>query len=324
MAVYDDSGSGAVRAGQLVNYTGALVSLALMAGVGVWGYKLVVRDVSGIPVVRAVQGDMRVAPSNPGGDVALHTGLSVNEVAAVGEAAAPEDTLLLAPRTSELAEEDLAVQSTAEASEIVPDTVIDAETEVALTSPDAVQDQDASPLNAEEILALADRISAGAVPLTDLAEGENIAPTTSVSGGIVVIDQSIPGVKSSLHPVVRPLGLEVAAAALSNTSATPAAVVASAPSSEVAVSTATFPAGTNLVQLGAFPTPDVAADAWGKLNGEFSDYMTGRDRIIQIAQSSGRTFYRLRATGFEDLADARRFCAALDAGNAECIPVVVR
>jgi len=122
---------------------------------------------------------------------------------------------------------------------------------------------------------------------------------------------------------VRPLGLEVAASALTGAATTPAPAAA-APTTEVAISTATFPAGTKLVQLGAFPTPDVAAEAWGKLSGEFGDYMNGKDRVIQVAQSSGRTFYRLRATGFQDLADARRFCAALDAGNAECIPVVVR
>ena len=39
----------------LTNTAGALVSLALIAGIGVWGYKLFVRDVSGIPVVRAAE-----------------------------------------------------------------------------------------------------------------------------------------------------------------------------------------------------------------------------------------------------------------------------
>nr|MCW1951240.1 SPOR domain-containing protein [Octadecabacter sp.] len=32
----------------------------------------------------------------------------------------------------------------------------------------------------------------------------------------------------------------------------------------------------------------------------------------------------LRATGFSDLSDARRFCAAMSAEGAACIPVVVR
>ncbi len=52
--------------------------------------------------------------------------------------------------------------------------------------------------------------------------------------------------------------------------------------------------------------------------------MNGKDRLIQRAESGGRTFYRLRAMGFDDLADARRFCSALVAEEAACIPVVVR
>jgi hypothetical protein len=52
--------------------------------------------------------------------------------------------------------------------------------------------------------------------------------------------------------------------------------------------------------------------------------LNGKTRIIQKATSGGRVFYRLRAMGFEDIADARRFCSALVAQNADCIPVVTR
>ena len=109
---------GVSRAGMAVQVTGALLSVALLAGMGVWGYQLIVRDAHGVPVVRAMGGPMREAPENPGGELALHTGLAVNEVAAVGEAAPPEDTLLLAPVTADLTEEDLLVQPTAEAGEV--------------------------------------------------------------------------------------------------------------------------------------------------------------------------------------------------------------
>ena len=34
-------------------------------------------------------------------------------------------------------------------------------------------------------------------------------------------------------------------------------------------------------------------------------------RVIQKAESGGRTFYRLRAPGFNDIAEARRFCSAV-------------
>ena len=98
----------------LTNFAGAAVSLALIAGVSVWGYKLVVRDVSGIPVVRAAEGEMRVRPEDPGGQLARNTGLAVNEVAAAGEASGPVDQVTLAPRPVDL---------TAEAQPIVAEAV---------------------------------------------------------------------------------------------------------------------------------------------------------------------------------------------------------
>ena len=78
---YAVASSGALT--KLTNLTGAVVSLALIVGVGVWGYKLLVRDVSGIPIVRAAAGDMRVRPENPGGQLAQHQGLSVNTITAI-------------------------------------------------------------------------------------------------------------------------------------------------------------------------------------------------------------------------------------------------
>lgn len=86
----------------------------------------------------------------------------------------------------------------------------------------------------------------------------------------------------------------------------------------------TLPAGTRLAQLGAYDSADVARSEWDRLNGRFADYMEGKRRVIQEASRGGRTFYRLRAMGFEDLSDARRFCAVLLADNADCIPVTTR
>jgi len=91
----------------MTHLAGAALSLALLVGVGVWGYQLVARDVSGIPVVRAAEGEMRVRPEDPGGQMAQNTGLAVNEVAANGTAAAPADTLMLAPQQVELMAEDM-------------------------------------------------------------------------------------------------------------------------------------------------------------------------------------------------------------------------
>lgn len=324
MAVYDRGHapvSGAARAGALVNYAGAALSCALIVGVGVWGYKLVVRDVSGIPVVRAISGEMRVLPENPGGEVSLHTGLSVNEVAAVGEAAGPEDSVALAPTMAGLSEEDLEAQPMAEAEEMI------ALDEVPQASPSEVQVPVAlnaeqlvdAPLTTNDILALADQIAAGAKPLSDLADGETIEPTLSVAGQVVPhIASSVAGVSVSLRPTARPKSLSA-----TGVEAALAAAVA-VPIVSDTVKTEEFAVGTKLVQLGAFPSVAVAAAEWDRLTGRFGDVMSGKSRVIQSATSGGKDFYRLRAQGFAELNDARRFCATMVAENVDCIPVVVR
>ena len=305
MAVYDEGFAphlGASRAGSIVNYAGAALSLALIVGVGFWGYKLIMRDVSGIPVVRAMEGEMRVLPDNPGGDVALHTGLAVNEVAAVGEAGGPEDRLLLAPATVGLAQEDLDVQPIAEAEEIAAIVVEqDAEIAVSMTAADIPAADNQAPSNAD-ILALADQIAAGIDPST--------APTNPNA-----IPATIPGVALSPRPVTRPAGLQQVAAVVQP--------VVTPTTSEVAVTTTEFAVGTNLVQLGAFPSPTLAADEWSRLQARFGQLMAGKDRVIQGSNQTSGTWYRLRASGFGDRAEARRFCTALEAEGANCIAVLV-
>ncbi|WP_258869753.1 hypothetical protein [Paracoccus thiocyanatus] len=77
-----DSPSLLGRVTRLTHYLGALVSVGLIVILAVWGYKLVIRDVSGVPVIRAVEGEARTAPDNPGGELTHRTGLAVNSVAA--------------------------------------------------------------------------------------------------------------------------------------------------------------------------------------------------------------------------------------------------
>ncbi|WP_108816000.1 SPOR domain-containing protein [Loktanella sp. Alg231-35] len=285
MAVYDQGfapAAGVPRVTNLVNFAGAAMSLALILGVGFWGYKLIVRDVSGIPVVRAMEGDMRVLPDNPGGAVAAHTGLAVNEVAASGEAGAPEDTLVLAPRTAGLAAEDLEAQP------------------VAATPAAAPVVENAVP--ADEIAALAAQLASIAPATTPESTPAAVNPDA--------IPATVPGVAASPRPTVRPARFQVPA-----TTATP--------SNEVAVTTTSFPTGTDLVQLGAFQSPTLAAQEWERLQSRFGQLIADRAHFIEVSNQSGGTWYRLRASGFDDRADARRLCAALQAEGANCIAVVV-
>ena len=78
------------------------------------------------------------------------------------------------------------------------------------------------------------------------------------------------------------------------------------------------------MQFGAFDSPEIARDQWVKLSARFGEFLGDKERVIEEATSGGRVFYRLRAHGFDDLSESRRFCAALVAEGADCIPVVSR
>ena len=122
------------------------------------------------------------------------------------------------------------------------------------------------------------------------------------------------GLKRSLRPILRPAGLQKTAVA----------GPVDAVTSPIEVDPEAIPAGTRLAQLGAFDSPETARGEWEKLNARFADYLEGKQRVIQKAKSGGRVFYRLRALGFADLSDARRFCSALVAERADCIPVTTK
>ena len=86
---------------------GAALSLALAIGIGVWAYKLIIRDVSGIPVIAASKEPMRITPEEPGGTPTQNQGLSVNAVAEEGIVPDPQK-VTLAPRPVVLVTDDLA------------------------------------------------------------------------------------------------------------------------------------------------------------------------------------------------------------------------
>ena len=310
---YATGASGAVT--KFTNLTGAVVSLALVIGVGVWGYKLLVRDVTGIPVVRAAQGDMRVRPESPGGQLAQNQGLSVNSVAAVGASDALTEELRLAPQPTDLAEEDQPMPQIDEAA-VTSDSEVPATATVTEASMPQTQDI-ADALEAGSIDSIVAQLTNGVTPMDDL-EGEDQPVLASVSA------QDVPaavlggeGMRVSLRPTLRPRRA-------ATSTATASAVVTPAAASGLDITPDSLPAGTRLVQLGAFDSPEIARAQWGKLNARFAPFMEGKKRIVMEAKSGGRTFYRLRAQGFEDIGDARRFCSALVAESVDCIPVVTR
>lgn len=299
----------------LTNFAGAAVSLALIAGVSVWGYKLVMRDVSGIPVVRAAEGEMRVRPENPGGQLARNTGLAVNEVAAAGEASGPVDQVTLAPRPVDLTDEDQPIPAQTVAPVQQPEP-LDVAASLEAAPVDVATALDGGDIDdlVRQLTSGAETIEANAAEVEPVLASVTTADLPETPTPVPAVAKG-PGPKTSKRPQIRPA------------SAPQTVVPDAAPRAEPQTSdldATTIPAGTRLVQLGAFDSPDVARSEWDKMQGRFGDLLRGKDRIVQQAQSGGRTFYRLRAHGFADLSDARRFCSALVAEGADCIPVVTR
>lgn len=257
---------GAAPSGQIATFTniiGAAISVALLIGLIVWSVHLIIRDVSGIPVVQALDGPMRIAPEDPGGRAADYQGLAVNTIAANGVAAAPRPQARLAPTSTELAPEDQPLGTVVAANVIEP--VVETPVQVA-----------AAPSHP---LAISSRPRARPVGLIRRERAAASAPEATIVPAVVKIDE------------VDPLSLVP---------------------------------GTRLAQIGAYDTPEIARAEWDRIAAKFGPSFVGRQRVIQKAQSGGRTFYRLRVAGFADVIQARTFCADLVEGRAECIPVLVR
>jgi len=351
-----------LRSRKIVNGAGALTSLALVLGLGVWGYKLAVRDVNGVPVIRSLVGPARVAPTDPGGELADHQGLAVNAIAAEGTAAAPAERLVLAPRPMELAPEDQPMADVQVAS-VAGAAQAQAPVVAAAAAPVPQVDPVSAPATGGPMVQdLIDADPAAAAGATDPA-------AAAVAEALAVIPADVPGVSRSLRPQGRPAMLAMApegatdpiaeaaaaavAAALSSglgveNAEVPADAVTEAVSETAAplptavqptsartpaqtepaaqdagpveLASAALPAGTRLAQLGAFQTAEEARAEWDKVIADLGPLMQGKKRVIETAQSGGRTFYRLRVQGFADLADARRFCAALKAEGRLCTP----
>lgn len=287
------------RLTQVTHLAGAVCSVALVLGLGMWGYKLAVRDVNGVPVVRAMSGPMRIAPENPGGEVADHQGLAVNTVAAIGTAAPPPDRLVLAPRPLELTPED-----SAGLSPVDPAAVVESAPTVATTALAAP----AQPEPAENLGPDPDAVAQA------LAEALAEPPAE------VAMEETTQVADTAVRPRARPAAAS-APEELSLT-LTDTTTVAATPMAEV--DPATIATGTRLVQLGAFDTPEQARSEWVKLTNQFGPIMAGKALVVQAAESGGRTFYRLRAHGFADEAEARGFCTSLLEQSASCIPVEQR
>jgi hypothetical protein len=285
-----------VQPAALAHGFGAVLSLGLVVLAAGWTWQMMQRDVSGVPVVRALEGPMRVAPDNPGGTQAAFQGLAVNQLAETGQSTG-SDVIVLAPAPTGLGMP-------------APATTAPEQTDFAAAMPQldgpALGFRNPSRLAVERSPRPRGRDSFG-------QDGGMIAQAAPIAPPV-----SIPQAPS-LSTSNDPRAADALAASIADSVATGLAGPRG-----VDIDPASIGPGTRLVQLGAFDSPEEARGAWDVLKRRFSPLLDDRSRVIEAAHSGGSVFYRLRAHGFGDERDARRFCAALVAEQVDCIPVLVR
>jgi hypothetical protein len=288
-----------------VSIGGAVSSVALVLGLAYWGYALAVRDVTGVPVMRAATGVMRIAPADPGGEQALNQGLTVNAVAALGTSAKSADTIMLAPMSVALQPDDLPVLPVESASpqdaSLQDSGLQDTSTQTPAVEPSAIS-ATAVEATAVEPAPILTQDSVDAAVAAALAEGSGTQTASDTSPVLRPMPRPVDGGGAT----VQADDTAVAASGLLETDAN------------------AIPTGAILAQFDAYETEDLARAKFSDLQQRFGGMMAGKSMVVQPVESNGRTIYRLRAYGLTSEDDARNFCAALQSEGTECVPVAQR
>lgn len=325
------------RVSRLTHYLGALVSVGLIVILAVWGFKLVVRDVSGVPVIRAVEGEARTAPENPGGELSDRTGLAVNTVAA-GQEPGRVDQVAIAPQATPLEAQDVAMGAlgaTAQAPAHPVELPLSDDTPRVVARPDGESTEEPDMV---ADAAISDAPAASEAPVnevvTDLAGNEtrDVAISNALAEAGAAPAVAPASVAGSPRPAPRPRRLAPAAVVASDAALAPAAAEAATAVTEARPEDAPAPtpapaqvsSGASLVQIGAFDSDKLARGEWNRVSNKFGALFAGKGMVVQEHKANGRSFWRLRAAGFASKDEARRFCAALIAEGVDCIPATAR
>lgn len=281
-------------------WTGAALSLFLLAGAIGWSYQLIVRDVNQIPIVRAQLGPLRVAPDNPGGLTAANQGLSVTQLA-VNEKPLLSNEIYLAPAAEILNEENLALK----VKEEDESNKVDGAFEIKEVNAENSMNLEALPDQKE-----VDSRSNDVGVLSKAAFSQKkIEIENAVSLALSITNEPDKSL-SWLRPKIRPVGF------YRNGNITEDQIVSNEPMPKL-------PIGSAVVQLGAFDSKSLAESEWQRFEKILGSILIPKKMVVQKAESGGKIFYRLRASGFSDISDARQFCTAIS-DKVACIPVVTR
>jgi hypothetical protein len=325
---------------------GAAVALGLIVALGVWFYRLGVRDAESVPIIRASAEPAKSRPEEPGGVVTPYQDITSYRVAE-SRPTTPAPTVL-APPAPEPRPEDVAMGRLAPESSVPPaarraehsaqrsgerpdERPAERPAPEAATLPGegdvpAVDEEIDAELPEDGIAAAvveevngADEIAAG--ELAPMSEADVIAalvrqatlqdgaPETAPAPVAAVVTDAAPvGANLPPLPPARPADLSARIAASVRSAETRAAELARR-AAESAVQ----------IQLAADPDEQAVRAMWQRISQANQDILHDRQLAVQPTVSGGMTYYRLRVGPFSGTSEAHAVCQALQARGQDCI-----
>lgn len=319
--------SAATWRGRTATAVGALMSLAILAGVVIWSYRLGVRDAAEIPVIRAELGATKERPEEPGGVEVDYQGRAVYDVVS-GETEAATTASGYAEPPARLSDEDVAAVkrspepaprpdrageagATAEGEATEGDAAAapEGETDATPADPAAMTPPPAPPpveVGDDGAVADADTATEGAEEAQTLEQQVADAIAAVTAEEAAETDADLSRLAPSQAPTARPRPVRLTTPAVATPTETPEPVEAAS-------------ASRVQIQLGAFTSQDIANAQWDQIRSRNGDLLSGRGRVVTPVQSGGRQLWRLRAGPFASIEEASALCRGLKARNEACI-----
>ena len=292
-------------------WSGAVISVGLVLAIVYWAFTLGQRDASEVPVIRAMAGEARITPDDPGGAEAANQGLEVNEVLASDTPTDVNTETALAPEPQNVTDEDEPMADLAEA----------ATPEVEAADASSAEAVDAGPMRVDASDLLVDIVPDDGGADAD----EDTTPSVAADGMTTPIrrpDTMVPRPEEAdpeLENIIDSL-IDQALPEEGSTSLETVDPVLPPPPFGNPV----LDPGAALIQLGAFDTVERADLAWTQYQAAHGDLIGGLDRYIERIEAGGRLLFLLRAAGFADLNETQAMCAALNARDVECISATLQ
>jgi SPOR domain len=158
-------------------------------------------------------------------------------------------------------------------------------------------------------------------PVGAATVGAATTPSATAADGVPAVVPAAPN-QLTVRPELQPLPLLRPHIAIASPKPAPAiaAAVTHAPVARAAPTPApaTASVGGALVQLAALTSEELAMVEWQRLEKKYPDLLGGRHPVITRSEHAGKTYWRLRTSGFADVAQATSFCDHIKAKGGGC------